>query len=61
MDERQIAVGAAIELLEKVRALVVDSPLSDTHKRSSRSVVWRAQEQLLEILAELHDESESQR
>ena len=58
MDERQIAVGAAIELLEKVRALVVDSPLSDPHKRSSRSVIWRAQEQLLDILVDLHEEGE---
>jgi len=58
MDERQIAIGASIELLEKVRALVVDSPLSAPHKRSARGVIWRAQEQLLEILAELHDEGE---
>ena len=58
MDERQVAIGAAIELLEKVRALVVDSPLSNVHKRESRSVIWGAQEQLLNILAELHDEGE---
>ncbi len=61
MDERQIAIGAAIELLEKVRALVVDSPLGDPHKRASRAVIWRAQEQLLDILAQLHDESEGGR
>jgi len=55
MDERQIATGAAIELLEKVRGLVVDSALSDSHKRRARAVIWKAQEALLEILSELHD------